>query len=332
MRAADAHLFDVIVVEDSCFAIRPTITLRANGSTSSASRFTPPAARWAKLDGSLREMFIENLVVHIRRGMEGVIRNGRHAGGRAYGHRPVLSKPGELEIIEVEAEIVRRIFAEYVGGKSPRDIARGLNNAGITPPRGDSWSASTINGNLQRGQGLLLNEIYVGKIVWNKVRMIKNPTTKKRISRPNPPDQWRVAEAPHLRIIGDDLWQAAQARKRETSKADAGAAPAKPRPHKQRRILAGLLRCGSCGGSMVSAGDRYGTYRIQCSTFRESGKCTNGRRVKRDDVEHLTFSGMQRELAEPAYLVEYVKAYNDERRQTRPRRWQPARQGGKAQE
>ncbi len=66
---------------------------------------------------------------------------------------------------------------------------------------------------------------------------------------------------------------------------------------------------------MVSAGDRYGTYRIQCSTFRESGKCTNGRRVKRDDVEHLTFSGMQRELAEPACLVEYVKTYNDERRQ-----------------
>jgi len=167
---------------------------------------------------------------------------------------------------------------------------------------------------LQRGHGLLLNELYVGKIVWNKVRMIRNPETKKRISRPNPPDQWRVAEAPHLRIIGDDLWQAAQARKREASKADASA-PAKPRPHKQRRILAGLLRCGSCGGSMVSAGDRYGTHRIQCSTFRESGKCTSGRRVKRDDVEHLTLSGMQRELAEPAYLVEYVKAYNDERRQ-----------------
>jgi hypothetical protein len=114
---------------------------------------------------------------------------------------------------------VQRIFTEYVSGKSPRDIAHDLNKAGITPPRGDSWNASTINGNLQRGHGLLLNEIYVGKIVRNKVRMIKNPTTKKRISRPNPPDQWRVAEAQHLRIIGDDLWKAAQARKRETSKA-----------------------------------------------------------------------------------------------------------------
>ena len=38
-----------------------------------------------KLDGALRalmsEMYIENLVLHTRRGLEGVIRDGRHAGG-----------------------------------------------------------------------------------------------------------------------------------------------------------------------------------------------------------------------------------------------------------
>ncbi|MGJ4972862.1 recombinase family protein [Bradyrhizobium sp. HKCCYLRH1073] len=319
MRAAEAQLFDVIVAEDMDRLFRNQADYHTSRERLDflGIHIHTASGKVGKLDGSLRalmgEMFIENLVVHTRRGMEGVLRDGRHAGGRAYGYRAIAGKPGELDIIEAEAEIVRRIFTEYVGGKSPRDIAHDLNKAGIAPPRGESWNASTINGNLQRGHGLLLNEIYVGKIVWNKVRMIKNPTTKKRISRPNPSAEWRVAEAPHLRIVGDDLWKAAQARKRETSKAEAGAS-AKPRPHKQRRILAGLLRCGSCGGSMVSAGDRYGTYRIQCSTFRESGKCSNGRRIKRDDVEHLTLSGMQRELAKPAYLVEYVKAYNDERR------------------
>ena len=40
-------------------------------------------------------------------------------------------KPGELEIVEAEAEIVRRIFTEYVDGKSPRDIAHDLNKVGI---------------------------------------------------------------------------------------------------------------------------------------------------------------------------------------------------------
>ena len=36
--------------------------------------------------------------------------------------------------------------------------------------------------------GMIFNELYTGRIVWNKVRMVKNPDTGKRISRPNPRD------------------------------------------------------------------------------------------------------------------------------------------------
>ncbi|MGB8901897.1 MAG: hypothetical protein WCC90_22800 [Methylocella sp.] len=50
--------------------------------------------------------------------MSGVIRDGRHAGGRAYGYRPVPGKPGELQIDEDEAAVVREIFESYVGGKT----------------------------------------------------------------------------------------------------------------------------------------------------------------------------------------------------------------------
>ncbi len=152
---------------------------------------------------------------------------------------------------------MRRIFTEYVGYESPRDIAHDLNKAGIAPPRGESRNASTINGNLQRGHGVLLNEIYVGRIVWNKVRMIKNSTTKKRISRPTPPINGGL---PRRRTCGSLAMIFGRRRKRETRKADDGGL-AKPRLHKQRPILAGLVRCGICGGSMVSS-DRFGTYRI----------------------------------------------------------------------
>ena len=96
---------------------------------------------------------------------------------------------GKRVIVETEAEIVRRIFREYVDGRTPRDIACDLNKENVPPPRGRAWSPSTINGNMQRGTGVLQNELYAGRLVWNKVRMIKDPDTGKQISRPNPKSQ-----------------------------------------------------------------------------------------------------------------------------------------------
>jgi hypothetical protein len=93
-------------------------------------------ASWpvGKIDGTLRalmgEMFIDNLIVHVRRGMDGVIRDGRHAGGRAYGYKAVPGKPGELEIVEAEAEIIRGELIEMdtLAGQTEAAIFRLLSN------------------------------------------------------------------------------------------------------------------------------------------------------------------------------------------------------------
>lgn len=57
--------------------------------------------------GLVGQMQREDGAKKVRRGMAGVVRDGRHAGGRAYGYRAVPGKPGELEIIEDEATIIR---------------------------------------------------------------------------------------------------------------------------------------------------------------------------------------------------------------------------------
>jgi hypothetical protein len=62
-------------------------------------------------------------------------------------------------------------------------------------PGGTRWNASTINGNAQPGIGIIFNDLYAGRIVWNKVRMVKNPDTGKRLSRPSPREEWRVVPA-----------------------------------------------------------------------------------------------------------------------------------------
>ena len=51
-------------------------------------------------------------------------------------------------------------------------------------------------------------------LVFDRIHMVKDPETGKRISRPNPPETWQIVAAPHLRIVSDDLWDAVQARKK----------------------------------------------------------------------------------------------------------------------
>ena len=65
---------------------------------------------------------------------------------------------------------------------------------------------------------------------------------------------------------------------------------------------------------MVSIGNRKRSARLQCGTFKESGSCTNSRKVNRDAIEAAVFAGLKDELSNPIAVTEYIKAYNDERR------------------
>jgi hypothetical protein len=122
---------------------------------------------------------------------------------------------GDRTINLVEADVIRRIFRDYAAGKSAKRIAAELNRDGIRAPGGGDWGFSTINGNPKRGNGILNNEMYIGRLVWNRQRFIKAPDTGKRQARPNPQSQWVIQQVPDLRIIDDDLWNETKAAKRQ---------------------------------------------------------------------------------------------------------------------
>lgn len=71
-------------------------------------------------------------------------------------------------------------------GKTPRAIAHKLNKEGVDGPTGKGWGPTTIHGNRQRGTGILNNEIYIGRLVWNRLHYVKDPDTGKRVSKLNP--------------------------------------------------------------------------------------------------------------------------------------------------
>jgi site-specific DNA recombinase len=310
MRAAESRTFDVLVAEDVDRISRDQgdyHTARKRLDFLGIAIYTAHGAV-TRIDGSLRalmsELYLENLAGHVRRGMLGVIREGRHAGGKAYGYR-TTRKPGVLETDPEQAEIVRRIFHAYGAGDTPREIAAALNRDAVPPPRGSSWNASTINGSGQRANGILHNELYVGRLVWNRVRMVRDPTTGKRVSRPNPKSEWRRVQTEHLRLVSDEVFAAAQLRRQSHG-------PTQPPRRKPKRMLSGLLRCGACGAGMSLKDFDRGRPRVVCTRMKESGTCGNRRSYYLDDIEKCVVTGLRSKLSTKASVAHYVKTFNAE--------------------
>lgn len=63
------------------------------------------------------------------------------------------------------------------------------------------WRDTTIRGSVTDGTGILNKSLYVGKVVWNKQKFRKDPTTERRTSRANDRDEWEFVDKAELRIV-----------------------------------------------------------------------------------------------------------------------------------
>jgi site-specific DNA recombinase len=275
------------------------------------------------LKGTMNAQFLKDLADKTRRGLRGRIEAGKAGGGLCYGYEVVKRNDaagdpirGERRINTTEAQIVRRIFREFAAGKSPRAIAVDLNREGVPGPFGNAWGDVTIRGHASRGNAILNNELYIGRLVWNRQRCIKDPSTGRRVSRRNPEEEWVRTEVPELRIVEDALWQAVKARQAELATVFAATtisvreARAK-RLNATRRpafLLSGLLICGCCQGKYgIILKDRYG-----CLNHHRRGSCDNGRTIRRCVIEQRVLSGLTDRLVSPEAVTEAVRAYHQE--------------------
>src|SRR5215469_796663 len=269
------------------------------------------------LKGTMNALFLKDLADKTRRGLEGRVREGRSGGGLCFGYDVVGEYDAHGEpvrggrgINEAQAAIVCRVFSEFADGKSPRRIAIGLNRDHVASPRAGDWDASTINGNTTRGTGILNNELYIGRLVWNRLRYIKDPETGKRVSRLNEPDRWVVQDVPELRIVPQALWDRVKERqltlKRDT-RPDARAKSfwAQQRP---RFLITGLAKCGECGSSYVKiSANLFG-----CAAARNRGTCTNRLNIRRDTLEEIILEGLRTRLMEPNLFKVFCEEFHRE--------------------
>lgn len=264
------------------------------------------------LKGLFAKLFLEDLAQKTRRGQIGRVKAGRIPGGLCYGYDIVRTEGdrGRRVINPEEAAIVRRIFAEYTSGASPRSIAARLNAEGVPPPRGRYWNSSTLNGSRQRANGILNNRLYIGELVYNRQRFIKDPETGKRVSRLNPPSEWIVQEVPELAIVDRDVFEEAQRLRAASSTGPLH------RTRRPKHLLSGLVQCGSCGQAMIIVNRG----RLACSGRINKGICDMRRTIHHKEIEARVLDALRNHLLAPDVVAAVIEEYRVERERLRAER------------
>ncbi len=276
------------------------------------------------LKGTMNALFLIDLAAKTHRGIRGRVEEGKSGGGLCFGYNVIKQHDargdpirGDREINEAEANVVRRIFREFAAGIGPRTIARTLNEEGVPGPAGKLWSDTTIRGHVKRGTGLVNNELYIGRLIWNRLRYIKDPSTGKRVSRLNPESEWIIKDVPELRIVDDELWHSVRARQGEIAEKFANVTEAVRKHHKKNRLngtrrpkslLSGLVFCGCCGGPY----SLRGADRFACSNHISKGACSNSRTIPREELEARVLSGLKDRMMAPEIVEEAMRAYAEE--------------------
>ena len=269
------------------------------------------------LKGTMNALFLKDLAAKTHRGLQGCVETGKSGGGLCYGYDVVRSldargEPirGDRTINEAQAAIIRRIFTLFAAGTSPIAIAKLLNAEGLTGPEGKAWRDTTIRGNVLRGTGILRNRLYIGELIWNRMRFIRDPSTGKRVSRMNPESQWVRHATPALRIIDQPLWDATQQRLGEIRSAAGADKPDRQKFWQKRRsihLLTQKVHCASCGSLMSNIGRDY----VACPAARKQGVCSNRRSIRRQELDTLILDALCTRLMDPDLFAEFAKAFTE---------------------
>lgn len=191
-----------------------------------------------------------------------------------FGYKKV-DKEGNLEIIESQANIVKRIFEMFLGGKGTYQIAKILTEEKILTPglqkdmkcvknhitnTTDKWRHETV-------KRILTNRVYIGDCVQNKTKKISYKS-KKMVRLPE--EDNTIIYNHHKPIIDREVWKTVQ--KMLENKKDF-------KTKETDVALKGLIFCSHCNcryviNTRVVTTKRKGTnikHYMQC--------CNNGRRV-----------------------------------------------------
>lgn len=200
----------------------------------------------------------------LQRGRDDAVKQGRYPGNVApYGYqRKKLSGKGyTLEPHPDEAPIVKLIFELYVQKKmGTPSIAEHLNQMGIPSRKNTGWTFVTI-------RDMIRNPVYIGYVQWGRRKAMKKRDGT--VSRPRQ-KEWTIAKGLHPPLIDEETFKKAQEIMSDNARPPVEVA-------KITNPLAGLIRCGLCGGPILYRPHNRSNIRPQLICTNKNCACKGSR-------------------------------------------------------
>lgn len=270
----------------------------------------------------VHEQQLKELSANVHRGQVGRILDGKACGDHCLGYSTVVApgyeemlyrsgpRPPRVYVIDDEERAwVIRIFHWFVKERRPiRWIVRELNRLGAPKDH----RATTKNWHHMLVLRLLGRRKYIGIWPWGNKRNVRDPETGDVTQKDRPPEEcekW-TRQLPHLRIIDDETFQAAQEILQENrdrhhawrdqrgrlrgrrSNADA--------PHS---LLSLLFECAQCEKRfhLIGTNSKY----FICQNYK-GGTCKCGTSIRRDLAERLILDEVGKRIRENPAWTEAV--------------------------
>lgn len=172
---------------------------------------------------------------------------------------------GDLVINIKEAEIVKRIYTEYLSGKGCFKIAKLLNSEGILTVTGSKWYESSV-------LEILKNEKYKGDAILQKT-YIQDHLSKKKKKNKGEMDSFYI-EDNHSPIVTKEDWEQVQVEMQKRAEAKGNFKGSDKGLN--RYPLTGMLFCSKCGAALRRRtwNSKLTCKKIvwQCSNYIKNGK------------------------------------------------------------
>lgn len=179
--------------------------------------------------------------------------------GKFYGYTQCMH---QISIVEEEAEIVRRVFREFLSGSGPTEIADNLTADGIPTERGnEKWCPSTVGRFMTR-------EKYVGDAIFRK-SYVADPISHRRVRNTGELDSY-FAEDCFPAIIDRETWNITQLElQRQKEYCDAHYISVYHR-YSEKNPFATRIICQTCGRTYIRLKSRH-VHESKYSYWRCSG-------------------------------------------------------------